>query len=91
MYYWQNIASGTSSEVDYILGNQGKVLPLEVKAGTSGKMKSLRLFMEKKNLTTGLRCSLENFGRLEISNGNSPAEILIIPAYAISRYGTADR
>ena len=91
LYYWQNIASGTSSEVDYILGYQGSVLPVEVKAGTSGKMKSLRLFMQKKELSVGLRCSLENFGSLRIETEKGEKEILIIPAYAIGRYGTADK
>lgn len=91
LYYWQNIASGTSSEVDYILGYQGSVLPVEVKAGTSGKMKSLRLFMQKKELRLGLRCSLENFGSIGIETEKGKKEILIIPAYAIGRYGTADQ
>lgn len=91
LYYWQNIAPGTSSEVDYILGYEGRVLPVEVKAGTSGKMKSLRLFLQKKELKKGLRCSLENFGSLIIETEKELKEILIIPAYAIGRFGTADR
>ena len=64
------------------------MLPIEVKAGTIGKMKSLRLFMQKKGLTKGLRCSLENFGVLNIENEAQPMEILIVPAYAIGRFGT---
>ena len=56
------------------------MLPIEVKAGTSGKMKSLRLFMQKKSLTKGVRCSLENFGGLNIENEPVQREIFIVDA-----------
>ena len=78
LFYWENTDKGTTSEVDYILSRDMKVLPMEVKSGTSGKMKSLRLFMQKKQLTRAIRCSMENFSRLE-NDG-----IDIIPLYAIS-------
>ena len=42
-----------------------KVMPIECKAGTSGKMKSLRLFMRNKHLNDAYRYSLENFALLE--------------------------
>jgi predicted AAA+ superfamily ATPase len=78
LYYWENLSKNASSEVDYILSRDMKIVPLEVKAGTSGKMKSLRHFMEKKQLSYAIRSSLENFARLE-NNG-----IDIIPLYALS-------
>ena len=40
------------------------ILPIEVKSGTKGAMQSLRIFMKEKNIQTGVRCSLENFGLL---------------------------
>ena len=41
LYYWENTSEGTRSEADYIIARDLKVLPIECKAGTSGKMKSL--------------------------------------------------
>lgn len=61
------------------------VLPIEVKSGTSGKMKSLRLFMEKKRLTRAMRTSLENFSTLTIADEDKELTISIIPIYAIGR------
>ena len=55
-----------------------QVVPLEVKAGTRGKMKSLRYFMEKKKISLAIRSSLENFSRLEDDG------VDIIPLYALS-------
>lgn len=78
LYYWENLSKNASSEVDYILSRDMQIIPLEVKAGTSGKMKSLRYFMHKKQLSYAIRCSLENFARLEDDG------IDIIPLYALS-------
>lgn len=87
LYYWENTAEGTRSEVDYITSREMKVLPIECKAGTSGKMKSLNLFMRQKHLTEAIRCSLENFSMLENHDNQEQGtvrSIRIIPLYAIS-------
>lgn len=87
LYYWENIAEGTRSEVDYVITNDMRVLPIECKAGTSGKMKSLYVFMRQKHLTDAIRCSLENFSLLEnqdTQDENALRRIAIIPLYAIS-------
>lgn len=85
LYYWENLAKGTTSEVDYITIKNAAILPIECKSGTSGKMKSLRLFMTQKHICEAIRCSLENFGELTVTGDNpSPQHISIIPLYAIS-------
>lgn len=76
LYYWQNLSRGAQAEVDYIIVKDTKIVPLEVKAGTSGSMKSMYQFMTNKNLEYGIRTSLENFGAID------KAEIL--PLYALS-------
>ena len=78
LYYWENLSKNATAEVDYILSRDIQVVPLEVKAGTSGKMKSLRYFMEKKKITRAIRTSLENFSRIEDDG------VDIIPLYALS-------
>ena len=87
LYYWENTAENTRSEVDYIITRDMKVLPIECKSGTSGKMKSLFLFMHNRHLTDGLRCSLENFSLIEnVDNkdNNALRRIQILPLFAIS-------
>ena len=87
LYYWENTADGTRSEVDYIIARDMKVLPIECKSGTSGKMKSLHLFMHNKHLTDAIRCSLENFALLESCDkkaDDTVRRIQVLPLYAIS-------
>lgn len=91
LYYWENTAEGTKSEVDYIITRDLKVLPIECKAGVSGKMKSLYEFMRQKHLTDAIRCSLENFAQLEhCDNKDNGAmrHIQILPLFAISNVFT---
>lgn len=92
LFYWENIIENTTSEVDYVLACNMKVLPVECKSGTSGKMKSLRLFMRNKHIEEAIRCSLENFSllKLEENDGstNTVRHIYITPLYAVSNiYG----
>ena len=76
LYYWQNLSRGAQAEVDYVITKNMKVVPLEVKAGTSGSMRSMYQLMSDKKLNYGIRTSLENFGKIN--------NIDIIPIYALS-------
>lgn len=76
LYYWQNLSRGAQAEVDYVIARNMKVVPLEVKAGTSGSMRSMYQLMSDKKLDYGIRTSLENFGKIN--------NIDIIPIYALS-------
>lgn len=86
LYYWENLSRGSSAEVDFVITRAMQILPIEVKSGTSGKMKSLRLFLERKELREGIRTSLENFGTLTYESPlDTETHISIIPIYAIGR------
>lgn len=91
LFYWENLSSGTTSEVDYVIPFNMKVLPIEVKAGISGKMKSMRLFMQKKKIQMAIRTSLENFGMLEYKDSEISRQIDIIPIYAIGRLANSEQ
>jgi len=45
----------TSSEVDYLLQIGTDIVPVEVKAGKTGKLKSLHVFLLEKNRNFALR------------------------------------
>lgn len=86
MYYWQIMSRNGNAEVDYLLPKEGKIFPVEIKANTSGSMQSLWIFMRKKNLTNAIRCSLENFGKMEYVDKEvegSIRQVGIYPLYAL--------
>jgi predicted AAA+ superfamily ATPase len=75
LYYWQREKNGSQAEVDYLIQKGDKIVPIEVKSGTTGKMQSLHLFMNEKQSEYGIRTSLENFGKYD--------KIRVYPLYAI--------
>lgn len=86
LFYWVRTIKNSLAEVDYIFSHSLQVVPLEVKSGTQGGMKSLWLFMKEKGIPSAIRCSLENFGTLDyIDQDNSHRHVDIYPLYALSQ------
>ena len=57
--YWTNERS--TSEVDFVIQEEGKVIPIEVKSGENLKAKSFRLFCEKYKPSKAIRTSLTDY------------------------------
>ncbi len=79
LYYWARDKSGSSAEVDYIIEHPSGVTPVEVKAGTSGRLKSMQLLLKTNpDISEGVKVSLDNFEK-----GNN---IQSIPLYAFGSW-----
>ena len=46
LHYWSRRAKSSSAEVDYLAIIDGKIYPIEVKSGPSGRLKSMHLFLK---------------------------------------------
>lgn len=75
LYYWHRESRASNAEVDYVIQDQERIIPLEVKAGTRGQMQSLHLFLQEKKLAFGVRLSHENFAAFD--------KLGIYPIYAV--------
>jgi len=53
--YWSREKRQSSAEVDYILSQGNHIIPVEVKAGKTGRLKSLHVFLKEKKLGFGIR------------------------------------
>jgi len=73
--YWSREKKGSSAEVDYVVAIDDRVIPIEVKAGSTGRLKSLQVFLAEKNHSLGVKISMDP---LAIKNN-----ILCVPAYMI--------
>jgi len=63
LHYWHRESRGSSAEIDYVIQRNEEIIPIEVKAGSAGKMRSLHLFLKERNAPRGIRVSLENYSR----------------------------
>ena len=91
LYYWTRTAKNSQAEIDYVSNVGCNVLPIEIKAGMKGGMKSLWIFMREKKIDRGVRCSLENFSTFEYQDenaGNEIRHITVCPLYAMSMFNT---
>lgn len=87
LFYWEKTGNSIA-EIDYLSIRSMKVLPIEIKAGTQGGMKSLWIFMREKHLNNAVRCSLENFGSFDYidhDDDNTIRHVDICPLYALSQ------
>lgn len=55
LYYWHREEAGSSAEIDYVIQHGNKIIPIEVKAGATGSLKSLHVFMGLKKLPLAMR------------------------------------
>jgi predicted AAA+ superfamily ATPase len=75
LFFWAREKKGSIAEIDYVVSVGTNILPVEVKSGKEGKLKSLRIFMGEKKVKFGIRISQD---KLAYYDG-----VLSIPLYMI--------
>jgi predicted AAA+ superfamily ATPase len=62
LFYWRRENRSSQAEVDYLVQIKEKVVPIEVKAGTSLRIKSMHIFLDShENSSYGIRFSAHNY------------------------------
>ena len=59
LYYWVREKKNANAEIDYLYQQYNKIFPVEVKAGKTGSLKSLHVYLLDKKLKTGIRFNLD--------------------------------
>ena len=55
LHYWVREAKSAAAEIDYLITSGQEIVPIEIKAGTTGSLKSLHQFLKEKQRGFGLR------------------------------------
>jgi predicted AAA+ superfamily ATPase len=76
LYFWVREEKNSSAEVDFVITIGSQIVPIEVKSGSTGRLKSLKIFMTEKNIPLGIRLSA---GQLSLEEN-----ILSVPFYMIA-------
>lgn len=79
LYFWAREEKNSQAEVDYLILVDNHIIPIEVKAGFSGRLKSLQLFMQEKKSVIGIQISQAPLCF------NTASNILTVPLYWIDR------
>lgn len=90
LYYWLREKQGANAEIDYIIEHNNTIVPVEVKAGTTGSLKSLHYFMEMKKLTCAIRINSDLPQKTAVNIANPKGKpnhytLLSVPFYLVSQ------
>lgn len=88
LHYWTRQKPSSNAELDYVIAVGAQIVPVEVKAGKTGTLKSLHQFVAQRALPLGVRVNQDvpSFGR---ATGALPTgdtydyELMSIPFYLV--------
>jgi hypothetical protein len=89
-FYWQQTKKNSEAEIDYIIQHENEVIPIEVKAGKTGTLKSLHYFMNAKQKELAVRVNSDKPSFSLIKNPISSSKVhcytlLSIPFYLLGQ------
>ncbi len=78
LYYWSRQAKSSTAEVDFLIENQHRIIPIEVKSGPAGKLKSMHLLLNTyPNVLNGFVFSDAGFGEIQ------EQKLIFMPLYFV--------
>jgi len=90
LYYWHREEQGSSSEIDYVFQHHNHVIPIEVKSGARGSLKSLHIFMGLKGGKWAVRINsampqIQSIEVVDSLGSEVNYQLLSIPFYLIGQ------
>jgi predicted AAA+ superfamily ATPase len=94
IYYWTREQRNSSAEIDYVVQSGNKIVPIEVKAGKTGTLKSLQIYVTEKKLdkalrfNAGLPSSVKVDTSIKINNKIEPVnfQLISLPIYLVQEF-----
>ena len=88
-FYWCREEKSSNAEIDYILQHHSEIIPIEVKSGATGSMKSLQLFMHLKKRTLAVRINSDVPSFVEVNAKSHESRLVHYQLLSIPFYLTA--
>lgn len=94
IYYWMREQRNSEAEIDYLIQSGNQIIPIEVKAGKTGTLKSLQVFVTERNLDQAIRfnadvpSSVQVKTAIKIGNGMKKVnfQLISLPIYLVQEY-----
>ena len=90
LFYWAREKSTSAAEIDYVIVSRGKIVPVEVKAGKTGRLRSLRQFVAEKSPKMALRLNTDQPSVMDVADtlyDGTPISyrLLSLPLYLVDQ------
>lgn len=76
LFYWERAQRTSTAEVDFVVAADATILPIEVKAGAGGRLRSLQILLDERSLNVGVQISQKAL--------SFDKRVLSVPLYLIS-------
>ena len=87
LFYWNREKRQASSEVDYVQTCRDLIFPVEVKAGKTGTLKSLQVFIKEKGIDLGVRFNADlpslHEAKFSLPQTTGSFKLLSLPLYMV--------
>ncbi len=95
LYYWQREKRNAESEIDFVTEYDNEIIPVEVKSGKTGSLKSLHIYIAEKHFERAVRFNIDfpSVGEINhtVNIGDSTKtakyRLLSLPLYLVKEYG----
>ncbi|MGB5941602.1 MAG: AAA family ATPase [Leeuwenhoekiella sp.] len=85
-HFWVRDKKTSQAEVDVVLPIDGKLIPVEIKSGAAGKLRSLHQFMNRSDLYFGVRLYAGKFSIEKTKTiAGKPFWLINLPYFAVSQ------
>ncbi len=86
LHFWVREKKTSMAEVDYLFPFEGKLIPVEVKSGSEGKLRSLHLFMDEAPHNMAVRFYAGEVSVRQVATPQGKSFFLLnLPYYAVSQ------
>lgn len=90
LHYWSRELTSSSAEIDYVIQDNQRLIPIEVKAGVEGKLRSLHQFMSEKPWKLAIRFYAGPVQRQHIKSKTTTGdlndyELISLPFYLLGQ------
>lgn len=87
--YWVREKIQSAAEVDYVIAHGQRVIPVEVKAGKTGTLKSLQVFLQEKKIDLALRFNTDmpsvTHAHTTVPGKSQQFTLLSLPLYMVGQ------
>jgi len=78
LYYWAREEKNSNAEIDFLIQKNSDIVPIEIKSGSTGRLKSMTMFLETYKIKQGIKISQSPY--------QSEPPIISVPFYAIEGF-----
>jgi predicted AAA+ superfamily ATPase len=84
--YWFRDSKNSLAEIDFLTQWKSRIIPIEVKSGKTGHLKSMRLFMNQSSTPAAMRFHSGNLHIQDIERPDgSTYKLISLPFYLVQR------